>query len=122
MLKRFTVRLRLDAFWVTMAALETLSIVAYLQPISTPEIEAIRGVSVQYTIRGLIEKGLIRIRGRKDSPGRPMLYETTDEFLEHFGLESLDALPQVMELERWKKEYKSGSPELDSAHGEPVKS
>jgi segregation and condensation protein B len=107
---------------LSMASLETLAIVAYLQPVSTPEIEAIRGVSVQQTVGGLLEKGLIHIVGRKETPGRPLLYGTTEQFLEHFGLSSLAALPQSMELERWKKEYRSGSAELDSAAEEPAKS
>jgi segregation and condensation protein B len=106
---------------LTMASLETLSIVAYLQPVSTPEVEAIRGVSVAQTVHGLIEKGLLRIVGRKDSPGRPLLYGTTDKFLEHFGLPSLEALPPSPELQRWKKEFRSGSQEPASAPEEPVK-
>ena len=95
---------------LSMASLETLSVIAYLQPVSTPEIEAIRGVSVGQTVHGLIEKGLVRVLGRKDAPGRPLLYGTSEEFLEHFGLPSLEALPPSPELEKWKNEFRSGSP------------
>ncbi len=97
---------------LSMPALETLSIIAYVQPVSTPEIEAIRGVSVQQTIRGLIDKELVKIVGRKEAPGRPMMYGTTEKFLELFGLPNLGTLPSIPELDKWKKEYRSGSPEL----------
>ena len=104
-----------------MAALETLSIIAYLQPVSTPEIEAIRGVSVQATVRGLIDKGLVRVAGRKEAPGRPLLYATTTEFLQHFSLSGLNALPHIPEFEHWKKEFRSGSPGPESVPVEPAK-
>jgi segregation and condensation protein B len=79
-------------------ALETLAIVAYRQPISTPEIESIRGVSAAGVIKTLLERRMIRILGRKEVPGRPMIYGTTREFLEHFGLDSLRDLPRLEEL------------------------
>jgi segregation and condensation protein B len=80
------------------AALETLAIVAYKQPVTRPEIEAIRGVNCSGVIASLLEKRLIRIAGKQDAPGRPLLYRTTQEFLQHFGLRSLDDLPRMSEL------------------------
>lgn len=80
-------------------ALETLAIVAYLQPVTKGEIESIRGVASDSVISTLTDKNLVEEAGRKDVVGRPMLYKTTSEFLESFGLRSLDDLPQ-MELEQ----------------------
>lgn len=80
-------------------ALETLAIVAYLQPVTKGEIEAIRGVASDSVVSTLTDKNLVAEAGRKDVVGRPMLYKTTPEFLESFGLRSLDDLPQ-MELEQ----------------------
>lgn len=79
-------------------ALETLAIIAYLQPVTKSEIEAIRGVSAESVVSTLLDRQLIDEAGRKDVVGRPMLYKTTAEFLEAFGLRSLEDLPQ-MELE-----------------------
>ncbi|MEM9016440.1 MAG: SMC-Scp complex subunit ScpB, partial [Verrucomicrobiota bacterium] len=80
------------------AALETLALVAYRQPITKADIEAVRGVSVDGQLHKLIDRGLIRVGGRADLPGRPMLYETTDDFMEHFGVKALDDLPNAEEL------------------------
>ena len=80
---------------VSAAALETLAIIAYRQPITKSEIEAVRGVDVTATLDTLVERRFARIAGRKESPGRPFLYGTTPEFLRHFGLKSIDALPSV---------------------------
>ena len=80
---------------VSTAALETLAIVAYRQPITKAEIEAIRGVDVTASLDTLLERRFVRIAGRKESPGRPFLYGTTPEFLRHFGLKSLEALPAL---------------------------
>jgi segregation and condensation protein B len=80
---------------VSAASMETLAIVAYRQPITKAEIEAVRGVDVTASLDGLLEKQFIRITGRKESPGRPFLYGTTPEFLRHFGLRSLEALPAM---------------------------
>ncbi|GIW39625.1 MAG: segregation and condensation protein B [Candidatus Binatia bacterium] len=77
------------------AALETLAIVAYRQPITRAEIEEIRGVDVEGVLAGLVERGLVRICGRKETVGRPLLYGTTDAFLEQFGLRSLADLPPL---------------------------
>lgn len=81
-------------------ALETLAIVAYRQPITKADIEAVRGVAVDGMMQTLLEKGLIRIAGRAEVPGRPLLYETTEHFLEHFGLRGIDELPNSAELRR----------------------
>lgn len=80
------------------ASLETLSIVAYKQPVTRIEVEGIRGVNVEGALGTLLEKGLIRIAGRKDVPGRPILYGTTRLFLEHFGLNTLKDLPLLNEF------------------------
>lgn len=79
-------------------ALETLAIVAYKQPITKVEIEGIRGVNVDWVLGTLVDKGLVRIVGRKDVVGRPFIYGTTTRFLEHFGLAGLSDLPSVEEL------------------------
>jgi segregation and condensation protein B len=82
------------------AAIETLSIVAYSQPITRAEIEAIRGVSADGMIRFLLEKELIKEVGKKEAPGRPVLYGTSKEFLKYFRLGSIADLPRLDELER----------------------
>ena len=81
-------------------ALETLAIVAYRQPISRADIEAVRGVAVDGVVTTLLERKLIKLAGRSEAPGRPLLYETTAEFLECFGLKGLDELPNADELRR----------------------
>ena len=80
------------------AALETLALIAYRQPITKADIEAVRGVSVDGTLQKLMDRGLARVGGRADLPGRPMLYETTEEFMEHFGVKDIDDLPNSEEL------------------------
>ena len=85
---------------LSQAALETLAIIAYGQPVTRAEIEAVRGVAVSKgTIDTLMEAGWVKIKGRRRTPGRPVTLVTTDKFLEHFGLESLDVLPGRAELE-----------------------
>lgn len=82
------------------ATLETLAIIAYGQPVTRAEIEAVRGVAVaKSTLDTLLETGWVRYRGRRKTPGQPMTFGTTDGFLEHFGLESLDTLPGKADLE-----------------------
>lgn len=81
-------------------ALETLAIIAYRQPISRAELEGVRGVAVDHVIRMLMEMQLIKIVGRSELPGRPMLYGTTALFLEHFGLKDVTELPGITELAR----------------------
>lgn len=83
-------------------ALETLAIVAYRQPITKAGIEAVRGVSVDAMVQQLLDRGLLKIEGRADLPGRPLLYGTTDLFLDHFGVRTLDELPNASELRRVK--------------------
>lgn len=80
---------------LSQAALETLAIIAYKQPITRAEIETIRGVRVDSSLATLLERGLIEETGRKDGPGRPILYGTTKVFLKYFGLKNLDELPIV---------------------------
>ena len=84
---------------LSQAALETLSIVAYKQPVTRAELESIRGVTVEGVLKTLVDRELVRIAGREEGMGRPLLYGTTDHFLEYFGLPSLDALPRPDELE-----------------------
>ncbi|MDF2881023.1 MAG: chromosome segregation and condensation protein ScpB [Clostridiaceae bacterium] len=83
---------------LSQAALETLSIIAYKQPITRIEIDEIRGVKSDRAVLTLSEKNLIRETGRMDVPGRPILYSTTDEFLKFFGLENLNQMPQLEAL------------------------
>jgi segregation and condensation protein B len=89
-------RLRpLQRYRLSRAALETLSIIAYRQPITKPEIEALRGVNADGVVETLVERGLIEECGRKKTAGRPVLYRTTTAFLEAFGLESVKQLPEL---------------------------
>jgi segregation and condensation protein B len=81
-------------------ALETLAIIAYRQPVTRADIEAVRGVAVDGMMQLLLDRGLVRISGRAELPGRPLLYETTEYFLQHFGLKTTDELPNVDELRR----------------------
>jgi len=78
--------------------LETLAIIAYRQPITRADVEAVRGVTIDGVLQTLMERGLVKISGRAEIPGRPLLYETTEFFLDHFGLRNLDELPNVEEL------------------------
>jgi segregation and condensation protein B len=77
------------------AALETLAIIAYQQPVTHPQIDSIRGVNSDSMLKSLLNKGLIIESGRADGPGRPILYSTTPEFLQHFGLNSITELPSL---------------------------
>jgi len=85
---------------LTPPSLETLAIIAYRQPITRADVEAVRGVAVDGVLQNLMERGLVKIAGRAEVPGRPLLYETTQFFLEHFGLRDLDELPNAEELKR----------------------
>jgi len=89
------------------AALEALSIVAYHQPITLSEISAIRGVDSSFTLKTLLEKKLIKIVGRKKSPGRPLIYRTSEKFLNYFGLNDLGELPTEEEISKILVEEKS---------------
>lgn len=84
---------------LTQAALECLAIVAYKQPVTKGVIETIRGVNVDYTVQKLMEKELIEMAGRSNEPGKPLLYRTTQQFLDYFGINSLDELPKLKEFE-----------------------
>jgi segregation and condensation protein B len=84
---------------LSQAALETLAIIAYKQPLTKPELETIRGVNADYIITTLLEKNLITISGRAETIGRPLLYNTTDEFLKYFGLNKISDLPKPREIE-----------------------
>lgn len=83
-------------------AMETLAIIAYRQPITKAAIEAVRGVSCDGMVQKLLDRDLIRTSGRADLPGRPLLYQTTDFFFEHFGINQINDLPNVSELRRMK--------------------
>jgi len=85
---------------LTMAALETLAVIAYKQPVTVPEINEIRGVNVGGTIKTLLEKRLVTTAGRKEVIGRPILYRTSKQFLMRFGLSDLDELPSLKEFEQ----------------------
>jgi segregation and condensation protein B len=93
-------RTRLQARRLSRAALETLAIIAYQQPVTRAEIEAVRGVAVgQGTLDILVEAGWVAPKGRREAPGRPVTWVTTPAFLDHFALQSLDDLPRLDELE-----------------------
>jgi segregation and condensation protein B len=79
---------------LSQAALETLAIVAYKQPVSKSEVEQIRGVNCDYALQKLLEKELVMIAGRSDGPGRPLLYATSDKFMDYLGIRTLSDLPK----------------------------
>jgi len=93
-------------------AMETLAIIAYRQPVTKASLEAVRGVSCDGMVQKLLDRELVKIGGRADLPGRPMLYETTDLFFEHFGVKSVDELPNANELRAVK--LPEPKPEADS--------
>jgi segregation and condensation protein B len=90
------------------AALEALSIIAYRQPATRPEIDSIRGVNSDGVLRSLLNKGLVQEVGRAEAPGRPILYGTTTEFLQHFGLDSLQKLPSLEPAEPIELDNEAG--------------
>jgi segregation and condensation protein B len=109
------------------AALETLAVVAYRQPVTRPEIEAIRGVDVDAVLTTLLERRLVRVLGRKEVVGRPLLYATTPDFLETFGLKDLSSLPKLEELgapadalERAARVAEASEPSGGSEDGSPT--
>ena len=104
---------------ITESILETLSIIAYKQPISKPEIENIRGVKSDYACNRLLEYGLIEEKGRLDTPGRPIVFGTTEEFMLRFGIESLDDLP-ILDATRFAEIESEVEKELTESLGEPV--
>lgn len=88
---------------LTEASLETLAIVAYRQPVNRYEIESIRGVDSSGVLKTLLSKNLIKIKGRDSGPGRPLLYNTTEKYLEYFGLNNLSEMPKISELAELEK-------------------
>ena len=80
------------------SALETLSIIAYKQPVEKSELEKIRGVSCDYSIQKLLEKELVEIVGRSEGPGRPLIYSTSEKFMDYFGLKSIQDLPKTRDI------------------------
>ena len=104
---------------LTPAAMETLSIIAYRQPVLRAEIEAIRGVACGEVLRGLLDRRLVRIAGRAEEVGRPMLYGTTKEFLQLFGLAGIDDLPEVDGLKRASSYAKPKPAAAESEASEP---
>ncbi|HET9581278.1 MAG TPA: SMC-Scp complex subunit ScpB [Gemmatimonadota bacterium] len=103
---------------LSQAALETLSIVAYRQPVARTELEAIRGVNVDAVLKTLVERDMVRIAGRGEGLGRPLLYATTDHFLEYFGLPDLESLPRAEEVELAADE--TPQPDLFESEAGPV--
>ena len=99
------------------AALETLAIVAYRQPITVPEIQAMRGVDPSGSLKNLLEKSMVRILGRKKVVGNPLLYGTTKQFLVHFGLNRLEDLPSIEEFDQFLGALHGGQEPL---FGEPM--
>ena len=92
------------------AALETLSIVAYKQPVTRSELEAIRGVNCDYSLQKLLEKELVSILGRSDGPGRPLLYGTSEKFMDHFGMKDLNDLPKLKDFREPESEIGEQAP------------
>ncbi|MFP6872148.1 MAG: SMC-Scp complex subunit ScpB [Verrucomicrobiales bacterium] len=97
---------------LSLPALETLAIIAYRQPITRAAIEAVRGVNVDGVMQTLVDRGLVSIRGRADLPGRPLLYETSSVFLEHFGIKGVNELPNAVELRQVQLPQPREKPEI----------
>ncbi|MCA9437436.1 MAG: SMC-Scp complex subunit ScpB, partial [Candidatus Omnitrophica bacterium] len=100
---------------LSQAALETLAIIAYRQPITRAEIEAIRGVNVDSMVHTLLQRRLIKISGRKDVPGQPFMYRVTKQFLNHFGLRDLGELPKIDEISQALAEAEGEEDDEESA-------
>jgi len=104
-------------------ALETLAIIAYKQPVTRPEIEAIRGVNIGGIVRNLMERRLVKIVGKKDVAGRPLLYGTSVEFLQYFGLKDLSSLPtlkEFQELDAGENTMVEDLPERENSDSDPL--
>jgi segregation and condensation protein B len=106
------------SFKLSPSALETLAVIAYRQPATRSEMESVRGVSVDGVLDTLLERGMVRTAGRAEAPGRPVLYETTPEFLEIFGLRELNELPNVDELRKVLVKVTESQPETPSENHE----
>ncbi len=102
------------------AALETLSIIAYKQPVVKSEMEKIRGVSCDYSVQKLLEKELIAIVGRSEAPGRPLMYGTSEKFMDYFGLKSLDDMPKPKDFKEPDNEIGEQAPIDESSAAAPV--
>lgn len=98
---------------LTQKTLEVLAIIAYKQPVSKPEIDQIRGVHSGELVNSLLDKGLVKIAGRSEALGKPLLYATTDEFLKTFGINALDDLPKLRDLEEFSDNSAKASDELE---------
>jgi len=105
---------------LSQAAIETLSIIAYKQPVTKTDLEAIRGVSCDYSLQKLLEKELVSITGRSDGPGRPLLYGTSIKFMDYFGLKSMNDLPKLKDFKEPETEIGERAPieeEVETADG-----
>jgi segregation and condensation protein B len=111
--------LRVKPQRLTRAALETLAIVAYRQPVTRPEIEEIRGVDCGAVVKALLERRLVKILGKKEEPGRPILYGTTREFLEFFALKDLASLPTLREFHELSEEHRDIVEKAPEPEAEP---
>lgn len=85
---------------LTTSALETLSIIAYKQPVTKTEVEQIRGVNCDYAVQKLLDKGLVEIRGKSESIGRPLIYGTSPQFMDYFGINNLNELPTIKDFSK----------------------
>ncbi len=112
--------LRVKPQRLTRAALETLAIVAYRQPVTRPEIEEIRGVDCGAVVKALLERRLVKILGKKEEPGRPILYGTTREFLEFFALKDLASLPTLREFHELSEEHRDIVEKAPEPTSEPI--
>jgi segregation and condensation protein B len=112
--------LRVKPQRLTRAALETLAIVAYRQPVTRPEIEEIRGVDCGAVVKALLERRLVKILGKKEEPGRPILYGTTREFLEFFSLKDLASLPTLREFHELSEEHRDIVEKQPEPAAEPI--
>ena len=112
--------LRVKPQRLTRAALETLAIVAYRQPVTRPEIEEIRGVDCGAVVKALLERRLVKILGKKEEPGRPILYGTTREFLEFFSLKDLASLPTLREFHELSEEHRDIVEKTPAPEPEPI--
>jgi segregation and condensation protein B len=99
---------------LSQAALETLAIIAYKQPVSRVEIESIRGVDCSAVLKTLLGRNLILIKGRDTGPGRPLLYATTAKYLEHFGLINLSDMPKISEITELATSEQKSPPQVDA--------
>ena len=97
------------------AALETLAIIAYKQPVTKVDVERIRGVNCDYTIQKLLDKELVIIKGRAEGPGRPLVYATSDKFMDYFGLKTIEELPKLKDFRQPESEIGSSASLVEEA-------